>query len=97
MDPAPREIGGAKVICFTPIDERHQPTGHCKQIVAGLLQGPAAGLAIGCYPDAAGYYLFGCDAAWQIMTDTWHPSLEDAKSQAELEYAGVWATWNLYD
>src|SRR5687767_10784436 len=45
MGPAPRVIGGAKVICFTSIDERHRPTGNCKQIVAGVLQGPATGLA----------------------------------------------------
>lgn len=93
MGPAPREIGGAKVICFTPIDERHQPTRRCKQIVAGILQGPATGLAICRYANEEGYFLFGCNAAWESISDTWHPTLEDAKTQAEFDYAGVWTTW----
>ncbi len=94
MGPAPREIGGAKVICFTPIDERHRPTGNCKQIVAGVLRVPAAGLAICQYPGENCYYLFGCNATWESITDTWHQSLEEAKEQAEFEYRGVSATWH---
>jgi hypothetical protein len=96
MGPAPRQIGGANVICFTPIDERHRPTGNCKQIVSGVLQGPAVGLAIGQYAGEDGYYLFGCDAGWSPVTDTWHQTVEDAKAQAEFEYAGVSATWQTH-
>jgi hypothetical protein len=93
MGPAPRQIGSAEVVCFTPIDGRHRPTGNCRQVVGGVVQGPAAGLAVCRYPDAEGYYLFSCDAAWACVTDTWHQTVEDAKAQAEFEYAGVSATW----
>jgi len=82
-----------EVVWFTPIDERHRHTGNCSQIVGGELQGPAAGIAIcRCTEDDA-FYLYGCDAEWVPITDTWHESLEDAKRQAEFEYAGVSLTW----
>ena len=32
------------------------------------------------------FYLFGCDADWQAITDTWHESVREAKAQAEFEY-----------
>ena len=93
MNPAPKEIGGARVILFTPIDARHRPTGTCRQVVAGVLQGSAAGLAICQYPGEDCFFLFGCDEDWNSVTDTWHEKLEDAMRQAEFEYAGVSETW----
>ena len=89
----PEAIDGARVICYTPIDARHRHTGNTRQIVAGKLVGPANGLAICQYPDDHGFYLFGCDATWCSITDTWHQSLEDAQHQAEFEYVGVSSTW----
>jgi hypothetical protein len=41
------------------------------------------------------YYLFGCDAEWNTVTDTWHKTLEEALEQAEFEYEGVSKTWNV--
>jgi hypothetical protein len=93
MSKAPNEIGGARVVLYTPIDERHKHTGNCKQIVAGELMGAASGLAICQYEGDDGYYLFGCYDERDILTDTWHETLEDAKEQAEFEYDGVSATW----
>jgi hypothetical protein len=49
------------------------------------------GLAI-CQGDH-GFYLFGCDADWQSVTDTWHQTFDEAKGQAEFEYDGVSDTW----
>ena len=51
-----------------------------------------AGLAICRAPD--GFYLFGCDAEWNTVTDTWHESLEDAQHQAGFEHEGIDDTWN---
>jgi hypothetical protein len=85
-------IDGAKVIFFTPIDGRHRPTGACRHVV-GVLQGPAAGLAICQYEGKESYYLFGCDADWNSVTDTCHESLDEALGQAEFEYTGVSMTW----
>ena len=90
----PELIGGAQLVRWTVIDERHRPTGDCRQIVGGTLQGPAAGLAICQYEGEESYYLFGCDANWNTVTDTWHETLEQAPQQAEFEYEGVAATWN---
>ena len=93
MQAAPHTLGGAAVICFTPIDDRHRHTGNCRQIVAGVLQGPAAGLAICRNEDEDCFYLFGCDASWNNVTDTWHQTLDEALEQAEFEYEGVCKTW----
>jgi hypothetical protein len=94
MKKIPKEVGGARVVLYTPIDERHRHTGDCRQIVAGELMGAAAGLAI-CQHDEeeSSFYLFGCDEDWETLTDTWHPTLEEAKEQAEFEYEGVSVTW----
>ena len=93
MSPAPAKIGGATVIYYTPIDGRHRHTGACRQVVAGVLQGGAAGLAICRYEGDDCYYLFGCDEKWESVTDTWHETLDDAKREAEFEYEGVTSTW----
>jgi hypothetical protein len=94
MKSVPTILDGAKVILYTPIDERHRATGNCKQIVAGVLAGPAAGLAICQYDGEDSFYLFGCDQEWNSVTDTCHQTVEDAKAEAEFEYEGVSATWS---
>jgi hypothetical protein len=55
--------------------------------------GQMAGLAICQYAGEEAFYLFGCDADWQNVTDTWHQTLDDAQHQAEFEYEGVSETW----
>jgi hypothetical protein len=92
MGPPP-SINGAKVICWTPIDTRHQFTGRCRQVIGGVVQGPMAGLAICRYEGEDCFYLFGCDAAWNCVTDTWHATLDEALAQAEFEDAGASQTW----
>lgn len=57
------------------------------------MPGPATGLAICQYDGADAYYLFGCDERWEVVTDTYHLSVEEAKIQAEFEYLGVSETW----
>ena len=95
MTPIPSAIGGARVLCFTVLDERHKHTGHTRQIVGGVLQERSAGLAICQYDGEEACYLFGCDPKWKAVTDTWHESLEDAKAQAAFEYEGVSDTWQV--
>jgi hypothetical protein len=97
MKRAPGTSGGAKVLLYTPIDERHRPTGGCEHYVAGALMGPAAGLAVCRYEGEAAVYLFGCDGDWEVDTDSWHETLESAMRQAEFEYEGVSATWQTPD
>lgn len=81
------------MICYSPIDQRHRYTEACNHIVAGQLIGAVSGLAICQYAGEDGFYLFGCDSEWQTVTDTWHPTFDDAKHQAEIEYEGVSKTW----
>jgi hypothetical protein len=97
MKPALREIGTAKVICYSPIDRRHRHTGNCRQVVAGVLQGPVAGLAICQYSGDSAYCLFGCNEEWRPITDTWHQTLEEAEEQAEFEYERVSGTWQTHE
>jgi hypothetical protein len=93
MKPAPKIVGTFPVVCYSPIDERHRFTAKTEQIVSGQLMGAMAGLAI-CQPSGSvGFYLFGCDADWNVVTDTWHQSLDEAKEQAEFEYEGIGKTW----
>ena len=95
MKHPPDLVGGARVVRWSPIDDRHRSMGNCRQIVAGVLQSPAAGLAICQYEGETAYYLFGCDSDWNSVTDTWHQSLEEALDQAEFEYEGISRTWNV--
>lgn len=53
-------------------------------------------MAICQYEGHDGYYLFGCNAEWDAVTDTCHQTLEEAKEQAEFEYVGVSETWAHY-
>lgn len=54
---------------------------------------PVAGLAVCRYEDGGGFYLFYCDGEWNVVTDTYHESVEGAKNQAEFEYEGVGNAW----
>jgi hypothetical protein len=94
MNPPPESVGHARVLLYTTIDARHHPTGATQHIVDGIVVGPAAALAICRYEDEPGVYLFGCTSDWQVVTDTWHETVEDARDQAEFEYTGVSDTWS---
>lgn len=93
MNKPPEEVGGAKVVLYTKIDDRHNHTGNCHQIVDGALLGAASGLVICQYEGEENYYLFGCDENWNTLSDTYHLTLEEAKKQAEFEYEGTHQTW----
>ena len=91
MTPAPPELDGAKVIATAVIDGNARPTG------GTIHRGPdgvipsASALAI--VDGEAGIYLLYCDVDWQVLTDTWHLSVDAAKSQAEFEYEGISKAW----
>ena len=91
----PRELGGATVLEYAVMAEGLRPTGATEHRVSDEVIGPAAGLAICRYEsDSSGVYLFYCDAAWNVRTDTWHATVDDAKAQAEYEYEGVSKHWS---
>ncbi len=59
------------------------------------MQDSSSGLAICRFAEEDSFYLFYCDAEWNAVTDTYHETLEAALEQAEFEYEGVTATWNV--
>jgi hypothetical protein len=93
MNTIPNIVGGAKVIYYSPIDERHQRTGNTRHVVNGKIADNIYGLAICQCEGEEGYYLFGCDQHWYSVTDTWHQTIEDAKDQAEFEYTNIHHSW----
>jgi hypothetical protein len=97
MKSVPKIVGTLQLVCYSPIDERHRFFGKTRQIVKGQLMGAMAGLVICQTPDSQEFYLFGCDADWNVVTDTWHQSLLEAKDQAEFEYEGISQTWSYVD
>jgi hypothetical protein len=92
----PTVIGGRKVVVYSRIDERHEATGAGWQSLHGVrVRGPAWGVAICESPADGGFLLFSCENDWMPVEDTWHPTLEDAKGQAEFEYEGLESTWQV--
>ena len=93
MSRPPDHLSNAQVLFYTPIDSRHLPTGVAPHSVHGHELGPVAGLALCRYETDPNVYLFYCSPEWQVITETCHHSLQDARRQAEAEYKGVGATW----
>ena len=85
----PSHIGKANVIRWSFVDSRHTATDACRHVIAGEPQATALGPAICRYEGESACYLFYCDRDWNVVTDTWHPSIEGAMRQAEREYADV--------
>src|SRR5688572_6898152 len=97
MGEPPELLDGARVLAFAVVDATVVPTGTTTHRIESEVSGPAAGLAIARYDGDEQIYLFYCDLAWQVVSDTCHPSLELAREQAEFEYRGVSArchTWH---
>lgn len=90
----PSVLGGAKVLRIARVSRLvGAHTGKTRHTVVGEPMGAFPNLAIAQYDGDAGFYLFYCDGAWAVVTDTWHATLADAESQAEFEYAGVSSIW----
>jgi hypothetical protein len=89
MAPPPSLLDGARVIRFAIIDERVEPTGQTIHRVGDQVAGPAAALVVCQYDGECDFYLFYCDAEWNVVTDTWHETMESALNQAAFEYRGI--------
>ena len=91
MGPAPSELDGSRVLATAIVGGAVRPTG------ATIHRGPdgvvpsASALAI--VTGETGVFLFYCDSEWQVLADTWHSSVSEAKAQAEFEYAGISKVW----
>jgi hypothetical protein len=94
MNQPPKQLDGARLVCFAKITDAVKPTGKTRHEVGGMVLGSAKALAICQYENENDYYLFYCDDNWSVLTDTWHEKIEGAKHQAEFEYAGISKCWN---
>jgi hypothetical protein len=86
---APRELDGARVIKYAEVTADVKPTDATRHIVGGALAGSFPALALARYTGEEGHYLFYLGDDGSVVTDTWHASLEDALTQAALEYEGL--------
>ncbi|HEY4326170.1 MAG TPA: hypothetical protein VGN20_19440 [Mucilaginibacter sp.] len=89
----PDVIGSANVICYAVVN-LCLPTYNTQHYANGELLGVAYGLVICKYENDDGCYLFYCDDQWVEFADTWHETTDDAKDQAEYEYAGITNNWS---
>ena len=94
MEACPQTIDSANVLAWAAIDDGVQATGNTIHRRGGEVLNPASKLAICRYEEENSYYLFYCDENWEVITDTWHQSMDDAKSQAEFEYLGITNQWH---
>jgi hypothetical protein len=63
-----------------------EPTGHTKHYEGSNELPPAIKLQIAQYEKDDGFYLFYLNQSDEVMTDTYHDTIEAAMSQAEWEY-----------
>lgn len=89
----PTNFGDSKTLSYIFLNETHIKTGNTRHFVMGELVQEINGLAICKYEKDAGYYLFYCNQDWEIITDTYHNSIEDAKKQAEFEFINSIQSW----
>jgi hypothetical protein len=93
MPKPPRILGhGAermRFICYATLNPEQ------RYVADASLAGPGpremCGKAI-CEVDG-GFFLFSCDADWQVMFDSWFASLDEAERQAEFEHPGIATQW----
>jgi len=93
MANAPKRIGDFVVLYYTVIDSRHRFTGRTQHRFGTNVQNTVAGLAICGFTGDANFYLLYCNHAWDPINDSTHPTLAEAKHQAEQEFAGSAKTW----
>ncbi len=80
-------FGDCKLLEYIILTKKHKRTGNTKHIVAGKRISNFSLLAI--CQEKPGFYLYYCDSNWEVITDSFHFTIEDAKNQASFEYEGI--------
>lgn len=91
VNPPPPIVGSARVVLWASLDAPLASDDAHRRIAGRLADGPVVALAICVCED--GCFLFRCNASWQVVADTWHASLEEARGQAEFEHEGLALNW----
>tara|TARA_R110000868_G_scaffold178253_1_gene417824 strand:+ start:595 stop:894 length:300 start_codon:yes stop_codon:yes gene_type:complete len=87
------ELGEAKILQYLTLTSDQKQTENTQHIIGGKEQTEFHGLAVCKYDNGAGVYLFYCDSDWNILTDTWHETTEDAQNQASFEFENLEGKW----
>lgn len=69
-------------------------TGKTRHFSGGELLPPPVKLQIAQYPDGEGFYLFYLDANDEVMTDTYHDTIEAAMKQGTWEFNTAVEDWH---
>jgi ClpX C4-type zinc finger len=89
----PPALASARVLEYAIVDDSVVHTDRNPIFVAGQRLGPVPCLAIGRNLIGNEILLLHCDAGWDVLAVSGHPSIEYAKDQAEKNYAGLRARW----
>ena len=84
----PELLDGAAVLKVADLSSA-VPTNATRHVVEGRTVSGFAGLALAKYSADPGLYLFYCDADWNIVTDTYHATMDEAIAHAEFEFGSV--------
>ncbi|MEU4807128.1 hypothetical protein [Actinosynnema sp. NPDC023587] len=84
----PRVLDGAQVELVALRGQDQVATGATRHSVAGFPQ-LVVGLAIARYEDDSSAYLFYCNSEWEVMSDTYHDSIDAAVAQARWEFENL--------
>lgn len=92
MNP-PIKLDHADLIAFLVLNEKNHRTGFAQHFVNGNFAMDFNALAICKYEGSPGFYLFYCDNNWNVITDTYHATVEEAIEQTESEYSNTKGEW----
>lgn len=87
------EMEGARIIEYLILTIKHKKSENAKHFVNSERVDDFSGLTICQYENDSGFQLFYCNNKWEVITDTWHESIEAAKNQASFEYEDLQIDW----
>lgn len=83
--PVPAVLDGASVELYARVGDAQRPTGRTRHSIDNA-EAEISNLAIARYDGDSDYYLFYCSADWDVLTDTCHPTRQEAMEQANFEF-----------
>ena len=92
MGEPPAQIDGADVLCWVASRRGgfYELAGSCPAVT---VTGMVTGMAVARYADGGPFYLFKCDAAWQVVQDWDCCSVAEARSLAAEHSGGEPLVW----
>ncbi|KAA2254867.1 hypothetical protein F0L68_29230 [Solihabitans fulvus] len=84
----PQVIDGATVEMYASTAET-QATGATRHSWIADPAMEVSYLVLARYGSESDTYLFYCDESWQVLSDTMHPTVDEAIEQANFEFTGV--------